>query len=262
MTDETLAAEAAEGVEAVAPPPSEDVQAKPEAPKEAPDTTEAKAPDTAAEEAGEDEDAGGKRRNRRTAQERIGQLTRRAKELEEENRRLQQAIAKPPKEEDFSDYSEFQRAQAKHAAREAMADDYAETARRYTEEVREAKRADWTERAAEFKQRAADFDEVVTNPKLPITPTMAETLFEMEDDGPALAYYLGKNPHEAARLASLSPPAAAIQMGRMAERLKAPARRTASSAPPPVGPVTGGGGTTEKDPEKMTMAEYRKWRFG
>jgi hypothetical protein len=143
-----------------------------------------------------------------------------------------------------------------------MADDYAETAKRYTAEASEARKADWAERVAEFKSRAADFDTVVGNPRLPITSSMAETLYEMDDDGPALAYFLGKNPHEAARLASLSPSAAAIQMGRMAERLKAPPRRTASSAPPPVGPVTGGGGTTEKDPEKMTMAEYRKWRFG
>lgn len=257
MTEEALAAEAVEGVEAVASP-SEDVQ-KPEAEKVEGST---ETPEPAAEEAGEDEDTGGKRRNRRTAQERIGQLTRRAKELEEENRRLREATAKPPKEEDFPSYDEFQKAQAKHAAREAMADDYAETAKRYSEQAMQAKRADWAERVTEFKARAADYDTVVGNPNLPITQSMAETLYEMDDDGPALAYFLGKNPHEAARLASMSPAAAAIQMGRMAERLKAPPRRTASSAPPPVGPVTAGGGSTEKDPEKMSFAEYRAWRMG
>lgn len=257
MTEEALAAEAVEGAESV--PPSEDVQ-KPEAEK-VEGSTEAKAPD-AAEEAGEDEDSGGKRRNRRSAQERIGQLTRALREEQERNRKLAEQVAKPPKEEDFPDYGDFQRAQAKHAAQEALAEHSANTAKEYETRVQEAMKADWAERVSDFKERAPDFDAVVGNPNLPITPAMADTLLHMDDDGPALAYYLGKNPQEAARLASLSPSVAAIQMGRMAERLKAPPRRTASSAPPPVGPVTGGGGSTEKDPEKMSFAEYRKWRMG
>lgn len=261
MTDETLAADAAEAVEAVESSPLKDVQDAPEGVEsEAPEAEKPEAPAAPKEDG--DEDTGSKRKNRRSAEERIGQLTRRLREREAEVERLRKAVSAPPKEEDFPDYDAFQEARAKHAARQALAEDYAETAKAARQEVDEAMKADWRERVAEFKARAPDFEAVVYSDKVPISADMADAIMHMGDDGPAVAYHLAKNPLDAERIASLPPVAAAAALGRLAERMKSPARRMASSAPPPISPVVGNGGIAEKDPSKMSMAEYRAWRRG
>ncbi len=253
MTENTLAAEAAQGAETVVATPPE--TAAPVA-----DTTPATTPEAAAAEAGETNAADDRRENRRTARERIAQLTRQKRELEEQVARLTAKTA-PPKIEDFADPAEYDRAQQKHAAREVLADVAAEQVRGEEARIKAEVQTAWSESVAAFKATAPDFEAVVYRPDVPINQTMADTLMVM-DDGPALAYHLGRNPHEAARLAALPPVLAAAEMGRMAERLRAPPRRVASSAPPPVAPVVGAGGPVSKSPAEMTQAEYNAWRRG
>jgi hypothetical protein len=253
MTENTLAAEVAQDVEAIAP-------ASPEtAAPAAADVVET----TAAPEAGETDDGDDKRRNRRSAQERIAQLTRQKRERDEEIERLRQQVAKAPQEADFGgDYDAFERAKAKHAVREALVDERADLAKAETARIETAIEDDWKANVEDFKARAPDFFERISRPDLPITPAMANTIKAMGPDGPALAYHLASNPAEAARVAALPAYVAAAELGRLAERIKAPARRIVSSAPPPVSPVVGSGGPVEKSPSEMTYAEHRAWRMG
>lgn len=99
---------------------------------------------------------------------------------------------------------------------------------------------------------------VVTLDALGITQDSVESILGM-DDAHKVLYSLGKNPEEAARILSLPP----IQQGRELERLalKAgqPAPKAVSSAPAPVTPVDGTS-ASEKDPAKMSTAEWMKWR--
>lgn len=258
MTENTLATEAAQDVEALAP-------SSPETAAETPavETTTAEKAAPAAPVAGETDDGDEKRRNRRSAQERIAQLTRQKRERDEEIERLRQQVPKAPQEADFNgDYDAFDRAKAKHAVREALVDERAELAKAEAARIEAAIEDDWKANVAEFTARAPDFVERISRPDLPITPAMASTIKAMGPDGPALAYHLANNPAEAARLASLPGYVAATELGRLAERLKAPPRRTVSSAPPPVSPVVGSGGPTDKSPSDMSMSEYRAWRMG
>ncbi len=66
---------------------------------------------------------------------------------------------------------------------------------------RDARALENNERA---KKRYPDYNEVVTNPNLPINKLMFEVLkySELSAD---IVYYLGKNPEEAARIYKLSP---------------------------------------------------------
>lgn len=94
------------------------------------------------------------------------------------------------------------------------------------------------EREEEARGKYEDFEQVAYNPKLPITSVMAETI-QSSDVGPEVAYYLGSNPKEAARIAKLSPFLQAKEIGRIEVKLtEAPPVKRVSSAPTPFTPVT------------------------
>lgn len=126
------------------------------------------------------------------------------------------------------------------------------------------RQSEFARREQTFAKSVDDYHEVTRNPSLPITKAIAEVVAE-SDEGPALAYYLGKNPDVAERIAALSPMGTARELGRIeakliSEREKAAAKR-ASAAPPPPPKIEGTGDPqVEADPEKMTDAQFAKWR--
>lgn len=107
-------------------------------------------------------------------------------------------------------------------------------------------------------EKYSDFEDIVSDPDLPITQAMAEVLAESEI-GADLAYYLGKNPKEAARIARLPAISAARELGKLEAKLPTLAAPAVSKAPPPVTPAKGAAGG-EKDPSQMTDAEFNAWR--
>lgn len=109
-------------------------------------------------------------------------------------------------------------------------------------------------------QKYSDYAEVVGNPSLPITPAMAEAIMDSEV-GPDVAYFLGKNPKEAARISQLNPVSQARELGRL-EAIVSTQRQTPKPAAAPVQPVGARSAPVRKDPTKMSMAEYIAWRNG
>jgi hypothetical protein len=98
------------------------------------------------------------------------------------------------------------------------------------------------DREEEARGKYDDFEQVAYNPKLPISNAMAETI-QASDMGPDIAYYLGSNPKEAARIASLnSPILQAKEIGRIEAKIASePVLRKTTSAPPPIAPISGRG---------------------
>lgn len=93
------------------------------------------------------------------------------------------------------------------------------------------------EREEDARTKYDDFDQIVYNDKLPITETMALTIQE-SDIGPDLAYWLGSNPKEAARIAKLSPFLQAKEIGRIEAKIAdSPPLKKTTSAPAPITPV-------------------------
>jgi len=101
-----------------------------------------------------------------------------------------------------------------------------------------------------------DFDAVAFNPSLPVNEAMEQVILGSEK-GADLAYYLGSNPQEAARIANLPPMLSAMEMGKIEMKMSAPKKTT--NAPKPIQPV-GSGGSQNKDPSQMSTSEWMEWR--
>lgn len=118
------------------------------------------------------------------------------------------------------------------------------------------------EKESAFIAENPDYEAVAKDPTLPITREMAELMFEAENP-PAIAYYLGKNPEEAAEISRMTPLAQARAIGRIEAKLSAPPAPAAP--PPPPTPVSKApapvatlkpSASVSKPLEEMSMAEY------
>lgn len=137
------------------------------------------------------------------------------------------------------------------AQREKESQDAAEAARKA-----DADRinAEWTERSEKAKAEMPDFDEVIANENVTITETMGMAILN-SDHGPKIAYHLGKNPAEAARIAALSPARQLLALGALEVTLNAPPKTT--TAPDPITPIKGGrANPAPKTPHEESMEEY------
>jgi hypothetical protein len=102
---------------------------------------------------------------------------------------------------------------------------------------------EWEARRTAFRAKVPDYDVTTANPNLPITPAMAKVI-KSSDRGPEIAYHLGKNPVEAARIARLEDPVEQAEaLGRLYNRVvTSPAPPKTTSAPPP--PTAGKAGAS------------------
>lgn len=158
----------------------------------------------------------------------------------------QQQVAVPDRWEDPDGYDQWLIQQAAGYARQQAA----------AEIQQQQQSRSYEERENAVRQARPDYDSVVRDPTLPITPAMAEVIKESEK-GPEVAYYLGTNRSEAQRIAMLSPHLQAAALGRI-EAIVAPPAKPALRNPPPAPPQTVAGLSAGlgKGPEDMTMAEY------
>lgn len=201
-------------------------------------------------------------------QKRLDELTRRIHEERREKERLMSLLERgyspqgqpqqvahtegPPREDQFDDWDAYQAAVIDWRVEQRLA-------AREQSQQRESLLRTYEERAAKAKERLPDYDIVVTDPTLTITPLMAEVIRE-SDVGPEVAYHLGTNRSEAQRIAALPPHRQAAELGRLEARLsQAPAPAPATPRNPPPAPprtVSGVSAGLTKAPEEMSMAEY------
>lgn len=119
------------------------------------------------------------------------------------------------------------------------------------------------EREEQAREKYEDFEQVAYNPNLRITEVMAEAI-QSSDIGPEMAYFLGANPKEAARIAQLSPFLQAKEIGKIEAKLSdnPPAKKT-TSAPAPIAPVTarstGGAAYDTTDPRSTKTMSASEW---
>lgn len=168
----------------------------------------------------------------------------------------QQAEDNEPKVEDFGfDIGQYNRAW--YEWRKGQ-DDRQQAEARKAQQQHERQRQ-FQESAAAFAETVPDFHEVITNPLLPMTEQMVEVIGE-SDNPAAVAYYLGKNPQEAEKIAAMSPAGIGRAIGRIEASLNAhPPRqitpKTVTKAPPPVTTLSGSPAVV-KSLDDMSMAEY------
>lgn len=216
------------------------------------------------------------RRERRKAElQRLKDSEAAAKEkLKETEARLQRLenLAKgsqPPKQEDYPNYDDFLAAKMAHTSMAALDSrqkaELEKELERQTQEIegisqREQREMaqNWADQADEARAKYVDFDKVVSAPDVPISPSMAKVI-TASDVGADVAYWLGTNKAEAARISQMSDLDMARHIGAIEARLSMPQVKTQTTAPDPVTPVRPKG-TAQKRPEDMTVAEFNKWR--
>jgi hypothetical protein len=213
-------------------------------------------------------------------QKKIDKLTRNNTQLEQEKEYWRQQALRtvpaietpkapksdaPPSEDDFQTHAEFVRATVQYETKKALETERA--SQRTTEATAQQQRIDQDhqKRVEEFVKTTPDFQDVLEEADAEGLKVSDGVIAEVKssEHGPALLYYLAKNPDEARRLSTLSPMSLAREVGRIESRFttsqtEKPAKTTA--APPPPTPTGKSSATSTKDPGEMSPAEYRVWR--
>lgn len=229
------------------------------------DKAKAEAEDSDKADESEEEDK--PKRNKKSASERISQLTQIRRDQEREIERLRAQLDRVSKLErpdpnKYDDPDEYSSDLAAYKLRKSQADDLQESAKAAQQSAQQALHAAYQERVMDFAAETPDFQAVAANPALPITEVMAEQIMD-SDVGPQVQYFLGKNPREAARIAALSPAQQIREIGRIEAKVSMPAPKRVTQAPEPIKPVAGKRTNPAIDLDKMDMAEFaRKWKEG
>lgn len=186
-----------------------------------------------------------------------------AKEQRKWERKLQQpatpAVSPVPREIPPADQFESVEAYA-HALAEKRAAELVQQreAHQQQTQVLESHR----DREETARDKYDDYEDVVYNPKLAITPIMAQTI-QASDMGPDVAYYLGTNPKEAERIARMPAIAQAKEIGRLEAKIaSAPPVKRTTSAPTPISPVSARTTSTSldtTDPRAAKQMSASEW---
>lgn len=213
---------------------------------------------------------------RRSAQERINEITRAKHEAEREAaywRGIAEGKQPPqqrpqaqqpqdqqmPKIADYQDYEsyiadltdwkaraavqEFQRTQQEAQSRSE--------AERTALEIAQS----WAGRQQAARANISDYDEVLGNSSTTISPSVTDAILTSER-GPEIAYHLAKSPELVGRLNRLSPLAAAREIGKIEAALDAPRTVSGAKNPPPPATTSRPSTTSIRDLGSATMEQY------
>src|SRR5271166_324092 len=162
-----------------------------------------------------------------------------------------------PRAESYQTPAEYDEAVISWAKAEGMKEATQQRAQVAQTQAEQAILRTWEQRKAAAMETMPDWETVVTAENLPIPLPVARAIVRSED-GPQVAYYLGKNPDEAARIAKLDPEQQIYEVGRIiGERPWQRNARTVSKAPAPIAPL---GGSRQRagqvSPEDESMEAY------
>jgi len=173
-------------------------------------------------------------------------------------------IGPAPKEADFNDYLAYQNATIAYETERRIV---TRELKQKAAQAQESQTAEQDEIIEVFKERAdvarqtlKDFDEVTKAATMSPTHPAIIHLILSSEKGPELAYYLSKNPKAVQRLNEMSPFGAAREIGKLEASVSSATPKTVTKAPAPVEAIRGGTAPSSKDPEKMSMEEYKSWR--
>lgn len=208
-------------------------------------------------------------------QKRFDQLTREKYELmariEALERRLAQGgdhsqpagepPAGPPRQEDFESYEDYVEARAIWKMEQKLAEREQRMAEREAQQQAQETMRRWSARVEAARSKYEDFDEALDT-DVKITPAIQQALMESEA-GAEIAYYLGKHPEEAARIAALTPVAAIREIGKIEAKLtSSPSEQKpkVSNAPPPARTLMGRAAAADLSDPKLSYEEWERLR--
>ena len=159
-----------------------------------------------------------------------------------------EVVLKPkPKEENFDSQEAYIDALTDWKVEQAKKELREESVRERETEKKKAIDSEFEKRADKARERYEDFDEVFYDVNVPYTEVMRE-IVKTDDFGAEIGYYLGKNQHEADRIAHLSAIQQVSELAKLSMRLSQPLktqRKVISNAPEPVKPIGSKGEITK-----------------
>lgn len=211
---------------------------------------------------------------KKTAQERIDELTAKRREAEreaeywrakalqpaQEARQPQADAADDDPEPDPSDYEhgeldirfiqDMTRREARLEFRREM-------------EAREARQSIVSKRETFFRRAAEQFPDgepegLARLKALPTLPAAVNDVIFASENGPRLADHLGKNPSELDRLSAMPPLLQAYELAKIEQRLTPQAAPKTTNAPPPTPQVRGSGGRFQASPDTDDFTAFEK----
>ena len=204
--------------------------------------------------------------NRKSAKERISQLTTIRRDQEREIASLRAKLERTQKLErpdpsKYEDSDEYSSDLAAFKIRSSEAGDIEASVKDVEQRSAQVAVEAFEERLSDFRPDAPDFDAVANNPLLlsKLTPTMAKEMLD-SDYGPQVQYYLGKNPREAASIASMSPSQQIRAIGRLEAEVSRPVQKRVTQAPAPIKPVSGTGKAGLSYTADIPMEDYARLR--
>lgn len=169
-----------------------------------------------------------------------------------------------PNPETFDSHKEYIEALTEWTTEQKLnqRDQKAEIARLETD--RATKVDAYRSRENDFREKVADYDEVIGEVNdVQLSPALTELLLE-SDNSSEIVYTLAKDPAEFKKLNSMGPLAVAREFGKLESRLSKPQtqeiQNKVTKAPKPPTPVGSKGGNVDKDPDQMPYQEYKQWR--
>jgi hypothetical protein len=114
----------------------------------------------------------------------------------------------------------------------------------------------WTEKVARATEKYPDYAAVAQADDLKISIPMAHAIVEL-DNGTDVAYHLGRNPEEAARIFALNPTAQAVQVALLSARLATPQPRTRARPLEPIDTAANAPSDTSAREESMDEVAAR-----
>lgn len=162
-----------------------------------------------------------------------------------------------PKPENFKDYESYIEALTDYKVDQKLAGVQARSAQQQQAQVQQSAEQRIRDNLSKAAEKYDDFEDVVSNPSLPITLAMRDAIGE-SDVGGEIAYYLGSNLKEAAEIAQLSPVQQVKAIDRLEQKLKTPPK--VSEAPAPAQVVGKGKATQQIDLATASLDDYMKMR--
>lgn len=176
-----------------------------------------------------------------------------------------------PKREDFQDPDTYEAAlitwttetttRALEARRE-QTDSVRATEEAQQKQQEEAQKANlalqkkWGQDRDAALEKYPDYEEVAESDDVHISAASAFAIMNA-DNGTDIAYYLGKNPKEAERIAALPPLKQQLEIGRLSLKLEDGEKRSVTKAPPPVKTaIRSRERAAEESASEETMEEY------
>lgn len=151
-----------------------------------------------------------------------------------------------PKPEQFKTYEEYLDKLTDWKVEKRMEAISRQTAEQRQIQAQQSHEGKIRENLSKAADKYEDFEEVISNPTLPITIAMRDAIGESEIGGD-IAYYLGINIKEAESIANMSPVAQIKAIDRLEQKLKDKPPVRMSNAPAPISPVTAKGGARTMD---------------